>query len=68
MEDSIGLRVRHLIMTDISKSSNLIAQQSTPNAYTELNHTLVHLSSQYVCDIIKLQEKYLSLFAEKYSR
>ena len=68
MEDSIGLRVRHLIMTDISKSSNLIAQQSTPNAYTELNRTLVHLSSQYVCDLIKLQEKYLSLFAEKYSR
>lgn len=66
-EDSIGLRVQHLIMTDISKSSNLIAQHSNQNSFTELNRKLVGLSSQYAHELIKLQEEYLPLFIEKHS-
>lgn len=60
-EDSIGLRVRHLILTDISKSHDLIIQHSNQNTFTELHRKSVKLSSQYVYDLMELQKEYLSL-------
>lgn len=67
-EDSIGLRIQHLILADISKSSKLITQCSNQNPFSELDRKLVGLSSKYAYDLMNLQKEYLPLFIEKYSR
>lgn len=66
-EDSIGLRIRHLILTDISNSSRLIKQHPNQDSFTKLDRKLIHLSTQYAHDLMELQKEYLPLFIEKYS-
>lgn len=65
--DSLGLRVQQLIISDISHSKDLIAEYPSTNETTALRRELVYLSSEYVFKIMKLQEKYLSLYLPNHS-
>lgn len=60
-EDSIGLRVRNLILNDISKIIEVVKYEH-PTPYSDFCYKLISLSAQYANALIDLQVSNLNLF------
>lgn len=61
-ENALGLRVRNLIESDISKAEELFLQHNLQesNQITELTQKMINISSRYITELEEIQEQYLS--------
>lgn len=58
-KDSLGIRVKNIIISDISKSREMIESYESGDKFSEMYKEVNKVSSTYAYELSKIQEKYL---------